>query len=82
MLSAEGAWTGGRLVSAGDGPILVLLLCLEWCFCGGRWCLRWSSGADWGVLWWCSADAWGVLMGNLAWCEGPQYCAASGGRSL
>ncbi len=36
MLSAEDAWAGGRLVSAGDGPILVLLLCLEWCFCGGR----------------------------------------------
>ncbi len=55
MLSAEGA-----LFAAGDGPILVLLLCLEWCF------LWWSGGvigghlvADWGVLWWCSAGAWG-----------------------
>ncbi len=25
VLSAEDAWAGGRLVSAGDGPILVLL---------------------------------------------------------
>ncbi len=77
MLSAEGA-----LFAAGDGPILVLLLYLEWCFCGGRGCHRWSSGADWGVLWWCSAGAWGVLMGNLAWCVGLQFCASSGGHSL
>ncbi len=26
----------------------------------------------------CSVGAWGVLMGNLAWCGGPPYCAASG----
>ncbi len=26
---------------------------------------------------WCSVGAWGVLMGNLAWCGGPPYCAAS-----
>ncbi len=32
MLSAEGAWAGGRLVSAGDGSILVCL-CLSDCVC-------------------------------------------------
>jgi len=52
-------------------------------------CLGWWSGTDWGFcwwtgvgLWWCSAGAWGVLKWILAWCGGPQYCAASGGHSL